>query len=389
VATLENEDHDGTIVGTKDFSHTDKLSDANAALGAALYTDSGELANVSPPAARYIAAHRGRLFAITEDNRIWFSKEYENKIGLGFSEAFQIPMDGLEHDKPTALASAGAELFIFREHSIWSISGDGPSKTGLGDFYKPRQISAVIGALKFSPTLHTDAGVFFQNKRGIFMIGPEGINYIGAPIEDELGANRVVAIRHHQETETIRFAIQSKVFAYNYRYGQWATYTYALAGDENIVGMENVDDTIYIMTDDDKILTEDTSFKIGATYMPLKLRTGWISFNGIQGFGRVYRFSLLGESKDKHVLTVKVYYDYDDSASVDTYTFTTGSATDAVLQFRGHLSKQKCEAVKFEIEDADNSASTGDGFAIDSLVLEIGTKRGIFRQTETNTIGAS
>ena len=153
--------------------------------------------------------------------------------------------------------------------------------------------------------------------------------------------------------------------------------------------MENIDDTIYVITSADNILKEDTSFKIGTTYMPLKLRTGWISFNGIQGFGRVYRFSLLGESKDKHVLTVKVYYDYDDSASVDTYTFTTGSAADAVLQFRGHLSKQKCEAVKFEIEDADNSASTGDGFAIDSLVLEIGTKRGIFRQTETNTIGAS
>ena len=74
--------------------------------------------------------------------------------------------------------------------------------------------------------------------------------------------------------------------------------------------------------------------------------------------------------------------------TVDTYTFTTSSATDAKLQFRGHLSKQKCEAVKFEIYDADNTASTGDGFAIDHIALEVGIKKGTFRTTETNTIGA-
>ena len=153
--------------------------------------------------------------------------------------------------------------------------------------------------------------------------------------------------------------------------------------------MENLNDVIHVVTSADKILKEDSSYKIGSTYMPMKVKTGWISFNEIQGFGRVYRFSLLGESRDKHVLTVKVYYDYDDSASVDTYTFTTSSATDAKLQFRGHLSKQKCESIKFEIYDADNSASTGDGFALDHIALEVGIKRGVFRTTESNTIGAS
>ena len=117
------------------------------------------------------------------------------------------------------------------------------------------------------------------------------------------------------------------------------------------------------------------------------MRTGWISFNQIQGFGRAYRFALLGESRDKHVLTVKVYYDYDDSAS-DEYTFTTTSASDAVLQFRAHLTKQKCQAVKFEIYDADHdNSSTSDGFAIDQITIEVGTKKGIFRTTEAKTIG--
>lgn len=389
IATLENPNFDTSVVDGPAITHTDKVSDANAATGAFLYTESGELANVAPPPGRYIAAHRNRIFAITEDNRVWFSKEYENKVGLGWSDEFQVPLDGLDHDKPTALCSAGTDLIIFRENSIWSITGEGPSKLGVGEFYKPRLISATIGALKNTPTLYTDSGVYFQNVRGIFRLGDEGFEYIGAPVEDLVGASRVIAIRPHQETETLRFALTDKVLAYNYRYDAWSNYTYSLGEGETIVGMENLDDVIYVVTSADKILKEDSSYKVGTNYIVTKLRTGWISLNEIQGFGRAYRFSVLGESRDKHILTVNVYYDYDDSTVVDSFTFTTTSATDAKLQFRAHLSRQKCEALKFEIYDADNSASTGDGYVIDHIAVELGTKKGIFRTTQTNTIGAN
>jgi hypothetical protein len=44
--------------------------------------------------------------------------------------------------------------------------------------------------------------------------------------------------------------------------------------------------------------------------------------------------------------------------------------------------------VKFEIYDADHdSAAVGDGFAIDQITIEVGTKKGIFRTTEAKTIG--
>ena len=393
VATIEVEDFSADLSPTGLITHTDKVSDANAATGAFLYTEGGELANVAAPASRYVEAHRGRIFVIAEDNKVWFSKEYEAGFGLGFSDSFEIRLDANLQDKPTALCSAGSELYLFREESIWLISGEGPSKTGVGEFYKPRQVSAAVGALMGSPTLYTDTGVYFQNVKGIFRIGQQGVEYIGAPVEDLVGAQRLVGIRLHQSTETIRFALPDKVLSYNYRYNAWSNHTYELAEGQDIVGIENVDEVIYLTTDNDYVLVEDSSYKItnnGSTsYMPLKMKTGWISFNQIQGFGRAYRFALLGESRDKHVLTVKVYYDYDDSSS-DTYTFTTSEATDAVLQFRAHLSKQKCQAVKFEIYDADNSATTGDGFAIDQITIEVGTKKGIFRTAQTtNTIGAS
>lgn len=388
VATLINPPLDSSITGSPIISHHDKVSDANAATGTFLYTEGGELANVAPPPSRYIEAHRNRIFAITEDNRVWFSKEYENKFGLGWSDFFQVAIDGLDHDKPTALCSSGSDIVIFRERSTWAVSGEGPSKTGVGEYYKPRQLSAVIGALKNTPTIYTDDGIYFQNTRGIFRL-KEDFEYIGSPVEDLVGDSQVICIRAHQKTETVRFAFSDKVLAYNYRYEIWSNYTYSLAVDETIIGMENLDDVMHVVTSDDKILKEDSSYKVGSNYIVLKVKTGWISLNEIQGFGRAYRFSILGTSHDKHILTAKVYYNYDDDSTPDTYTFTSTSASDVVLQFRAHLKKQKCEAIKFEIYDADNSASVGDGFSIDHIAIEIGTKKGIFRTSESNTIGAS
>jgi len=107
----------------------------------------------------------------------------------------------------------------------------------------------------------------------------------------------------------------------------------------------------------------------------MKLKTGWINLAGIQSYQRIYSFHILGESIDKHTLTVNVYYDYDTSSATNTYTFSTSSATDAKLQFRGHLSKQKCQAIQFEIVDADNSCSTDVGFTISEIALEVGIKQ--------------
>ena len=388
VATVGNPSIDSSVVDSPVISHHDKVSDANAATGAFLYTEGGELANVAPPPSRYIEAHRNRIFAITEDNRVWFSKEYENKVGLGWSDFFQVSLDGLDHDKPTALCSSGSDIVIFRERSTWAVSGEGPSKTGIGEYYKPRQLSAVIGALKNTPTIYTDNGIYFQNTRGIFRL-KEAFEYIGSPVEDLVGDSRVICIRSHQKTETVRFAFADKVLAYNYRYKSWSNYTYSLSEGESIVGMENLNDIMHVVTSADKILKEDSSYKVGSNYIVLKVKTGWISLNEIQGFGRAYRFSILGTSHDKHILTAKVYYNYDDDSTPDTYTFTSTSASDVVLQFRAHLKKQKCESIKFEIYDADNSASVGDGFSIDHIAIEVGTKKGIFRTSESNTIGAS
>ena len=369
-------------------SFVDKISDDSVLSARSLYTDSGEVPNTRCPACFYVTAHRNRLFIISEDNRIFFSKEYKEAYGVGFNDTFYVPLDGILDDKPTALGSSGETLYIFRENSIWALDGDGPSVTADGKYYTPRIVSNSMGALKGSPTLYTDIGLFFQNPRGIHAITKEGIKYIGSPVESILGTSRIMDIIQDQATSTIRFLLNTSVLVYNYVFGQWSHFTFSTLGSDRFVGMGNNDGEITLVTDSNKFWKE-SGYKLGTSYLVMKMRTGWISLNGIQGFSRAYRFSLLGKSRDKHILTIKIYYDYDDSVAVDTYTFsTTVSTTDALLQFRAHLSKQKCEAIKFEIYDADNSSTTGDGFVIENIALEIGSKRGIFRMTQQNTIGS-
>ena len=390
-----------TITGQSDSSggtstFADTYADAVVAVGESLYTDSGELAEVIVPACFYVKEHRNRIFLLTEDNRILFSKEHLEGFGVAFSDSFYIPLDGSLDDQPTALGSAGGELYIFREKSIYVISGDGPSKTGSGSYFTPRLVSNTIGAIKGSPTLYTDSGLFFQSTKGIYRIGKGGLEYVGANVETTLGSSVVKEIVEDQETSTIRFLLSDKVLAYNTTYNQWSHYSYSTIGDNTFSGMASIENIVYMTTSDNELWVEvGHSVMEDTTYLPLTIKTGWIHLNGIQGFARAYRFSLLGKrlGNDEFSLTVYVYADYYDYAPIDVYTidFDSGS-TGEVFQLRAHLTRQRCQALKFVIFDSAHAdtnlvgsgSSPTNGFSLSALAIETAGKDGIYRMAETS-----
>ena len=377
-------------------SWQDGISDTVAALGKLLYTDGDVFADVTPPACRYVVAHRNRLFLIAEDNRIWFSKIVQEGFGVAFSDAFVIEMEGKDDDRPVALASYGNLLIILRERSIWSISGEGPSNTGVGGFYEPRRISAVVGASDRTPTAVVDSreevsGVVFQSPRGIHITDGQKVQYMGGPVEEELGSDSVISIDVDQLSETVRFLLGTKVLVYNYRYNQWGVFTYAGLSSDNFNDAVSVDNVYYLATDgSSNIWKEDSSYyDLTSTYIPLKMRTAWVRLDAVQGFMRSYLFHVLGDSKNAHDMTVSVRYDYG-STIADTYSLVSTETSSALLQFRGFLSKQKCQAIQFELEDAVHAnTNTGQGYIINEIQLTVGSKRGGFRLPETgSTVGS-
>ena len=398
----------------------DNAADTSAATGKFLYTDSGELANTPPPAsARYVAAHRKRLFVIGKDDVVYFSKLVKDGFGVAFTEAFAIKTPNNISDPPTALGTMDGNLFIFTENSIYILGGEGPDNLGVGGFYEAKQIPSTVGAVKGSPVKLTSDGLIFVSKKGIkskiYLLGRNmALSYIGAAVEDILSPPggtpyMVKDITVNSEQETVMFLLSqtsgtetgAKIITYHYELKQWSadalqdTYgaggggSFAWSGDKLYISLLH-----HITNKNPRVYKEASTFADNTTYIPTKVKTAWVQLAGIQSYQRAYNFHVLGESKDKHTLTVNVYYDYDTSSPGNSYTFTTDDAADGKLQFRGHLTKQKCQAIQFEIVDADNGGSGDDGYTITEIGLELGLSADGYKQNNakldsTSTIGSS
>ena len=131
------------------------------------------------------------------------------------------------------------------------------------------------------------------------------------------------------------------------------------------------------------------------------MTTAWIKTNNIQGLQRCRKAFVLGDYKSKHNLRVQVGYNYEnfyrethnfnystdlgitffgDENPFGSEVFGGGSSdvVDGVYQFRMNLANQKCESIRFSIEDGEDAGSTfpeaGQSYSISNLMLEIGMK---------------
>ena len=406
------------------ISFTDEATDAEAALGKFLYTESGELANRPPPAsARYVIAHRDRLFVIGKDDVVYYSKIASDGFGVAFNEALYIKTPENISDPPTALGAMDGNLFIFTENSIYIVSGEGPDNLGAGGFYDAKKVPTSIGAMRGSPVKLIDEGLLFVSAKGsgskIYILGRNmSVTYIGSAVDELLNpaANPFIVrdIEVSQDQETVFFLLSqvsgtatgTKIVTYNYTTKQWGvdklldTYDAGAGGTMALADQTYGNRKLFISllhhasNKNPRMYTQAATYGDNGNYIPMKIKTAWINLEGIQSYQRVYSFHLLGETKDAVTLTVNVYYDYDSTTlpTTNTYTFSASAAGD--LQFRGLLSKQKCQAIQFEIVDSDNSGSADSGYTLSEIALELGVKNDNYRKSNANlnstsTIGSN
>ena len=113
---------------------------------------------------------------------------------------------------------------------------------------------------------------------------------------------------------------------------------------------------------------QDSSTGSNVSYN-MVLKTGFIPRAGLQKSQRMYRWMLLGDYISDFTLTVKTFTDYSGSADT-TFTKSVTSSFDNPMQFRGHIDKQKSQAIAVEI----TAAGTGKCATLDSLALEVGRR---------------
>lgn len=378
----------------------DTLADATIISNEILYTTGGVLDNIGAPSASIITSYKNRAFiaGLEDKNEMRYSKIVRLGEGVSFNEGLSIKVEPRGGDI-TALATLDDRLIIFKNSSIYQIAGDGPSDTGEGStFTEPVLISTDVGCTDGNSVVLGPDGLFFKSSKGIYLLERNNtVTYVGADVEDYNSAMVTSAVLLDNKNE-MRFSTEDGfILVYNYYFKQWSVFTGNTLNDALIY-----DDKYTMITSGNKVLQEAAGvYKDDGSFVNSAISTGWIRLSGLQGYQRAYRVGILGTANSAHSLRVSVYTDYSDIVvqervfdvgsimqidsgfyGDDTYGDNTygGGEDNGVYLFQIHMKQQKCDAIRFVIEDIYENSDTdnsGQGADITGLTVQIGVKQGL------------
>lgn len=379
------------------LTFTDNTSQTFISSQPLLYTVGGELDNACAPACNFVATYKRRLVLVpSEDtNSFWYSKEIipttADAIGEPVNFALEFIQSVNEEDgKVTGLAEMDDKLIIFKTSGISVTVGNGPAPNGANnDFSLPQRLATDTGCLYGRSIVLSPLGLLFQSPKGFYLLDRSlTVSYIGAPVENFNSIECTSANLMYDRNE-IWFALQDgKILVYNYYFNQFSNLP-SIAG-----GGTNQHATIYkgvyvsvaqIIKVETPGIYQDVSAGNVASGYAMKVTTGWMSFAQVQGFQRVYKLLLLGDYKSSHRLQVQASVDFDDTV-VQTSVITP-TATPP-YQYRFFMTRQKCESVKFTIQDlAPTTGSWSQAYTLSNMAFEVGVKKGLNKIPASKTVG--
>lgn len=367
-----------TVEASISGSITDTLTDSELIANKVLYTEGNVLSNDSLPPSKFLHSTKSRIFSINAETsgKIDYSKFYSNGLGVNFSDFLNLQSsdkDKLAINDFTAISSLDDKVVLFKQDEIYVFNGDGPSDTGdNSSFSELQRITADVGCATPRSVVSTPMGVMFKSEKGIYNLDRGlSINYIGASVERYNSYEIVSAFTNDKENKVFFILSSLGTLVYDYINDRWNLFTGVFGSDGYLFG----NDVIYLKNNR-LYQTQDNIFQDNLINYSLKIVTPWYKVSGIQNFGRIWRTLIIGKYKSAHDLIVKVYYDYDDSISA-TYTIKP-KLSDKQYQYQIGLEKQKCQAIKFEIYDT-NQSGTGESMELTDLTMIIGKKAGTYK----------
>jgi hypothetical protein len=362
-----------------------------------VYTVGGELDNACAPACTFVGTYKRRAFLVpSEDtNSYWYSKEITpttaDSIGTPVEFSLEFVQSVAEEDgKVTGLAEMDDKLIIFKTSGISVSVGNGPSPNGLNnDFTLPQRLATDTGCLYGRSIILSPLGLLFQSPKGFYLLDRSlSVSYIGAPIESYNSIECTSANLMYDRNE-IWFALKDgKTIVFNYYFNQFSLLPSIISAD--LDQQATIYKGVYVIVS--QVLKIETpgiyqdvlSNGVGSGYA-MKVATGWMSFAQVQGFQRIYKLLLLGDYKSAHRLQLQVAVDFDDTV-VQTTNIT--ATTTPPYQYRFFMTRQKCESIKFIIQDlAPTSGSWAEAFTLSNMAMEVGIKRGLNKITAAKSVG--
>jgi hypothetical protein len=334
-----------------------------------LYTTGGILPHFAPPAAWNVIERGNRLFAACNDGHVHFTKELvDGESAAQFCDEFVKVRPGADSE-PFYVAEMDGNVFAFHKKGIAVFGGPGPNDLGFGNFTDFQEIAVdVPGITDYTKAVpvKSDSGLLFWTNRGPMMLNRQlQVEPIGLPIETAVSGLTCLDILNLPVRYQAWFLTASKVFVFDYLLKRWSTFPLSYTA----VGMVEIDNAVYIAGSDGKVYKELTNTFKSTDVM--KFRTGWIRPENYLGEFRVRKMALLGTKKSAATITVKVYFDYSDTAA-ETHTLAIGTPwTSEPGELVVPLDRQRCQAVSFEVYDGSLSG-TNEGITVSGMTLEIG-----------------
>jgi hypothetical protein len=385
---------------TKEFQVTikDSYSDAEIEANEQLYTTGGEVENIAPPAFSSIQFYKNRLMGIPKDNKnqIWYSKQAIDGYGLEFNDSFVLNVNAPGGE----VSGAGVldeKFIIFKKNQIYYMLGEGPNLMGLQNDFTPTQlINADTGCVENNSIINIPEGLMFKSEKGMYLLNRSlGVEYVGAAVE-QFNEYNIISAKLMKSIQQVRFGLSNgMIMTYDYFHKQWGFYQgtgdsitqndaeivngdYHILSSTGIMKKESTDYTDYRTVTGAQV----------ATYIPISLDTGWLSFAGLESFQRIYKAILMGDYRSNHLLSIQVYYDFDesyfDTISIDD---TRPVPSQNTYEYRLFMPRQKCTSIRFKIVESQFLTTIGEGLKLSSISFEVGVKKGLNKIKASESFG--
>lgn len=381
---------------------TDTVSDSDLIDNEIIYTTGNILDNIAPEQAKFIEDLNERLFIVVNDGKIQYTKEQTGNNGLEFNDLLTIDINPIG-GRITGIKRMDEKLIIFKKQAILYVAGSGPNNAGEeNDLTDPELVSSDIGCVDPASILYFAKGIMFKSTKGIWLLSRDlGLDFIGSPV-DALDSVTITGAESVPGTNQIRFlSSDGATLVYDYLVGQWSTFTNHRGLDSQIHNNE-----YYYLRSTGEVFKEDEDvYTDGGQPIYLTMETGWISFNGLNGFQRVYRFLATADYKSPHFLRIKAAYDFidafihsktiDSNSFIDTDTYGTSSPYGNKAKYGGagnrynirfDMKKQKCSNVKIRLECLPQP-KYGQSIDISALTFRVGGKEGLFKESKNRSFG--
>jgi len=376
----------------------DTASDTSIAGNAQLIfnpdNSSAELPNLSAPAPLHVWRYRNRVALIPAENAFsWvYSKAFVAGVPIEFN-AQQLYQSVAQDGGPL---TCGIEMdeknVLFTAKRIYYLVGDGLAANGTGSDYGSSQqnVPSDVGCSNRRSLVLTPRGVIFQaaNGKGLYLLGRDlSVSYIGAPVEAYNGLTVTSAQMVPNSRRVVFFTSGGVALAYDYFADKWSVWTNVSAADAAVFN-----GVLTYLKAGGQIWQETPG---SYTDNGAPVLTGWttsfLSFAGLQGFQRVWRFGILGDYRSPHSLSVSVAFDgngapiqvenvssatalnpggVSDSTIADTDN--PGDGAFPQLEYVVKVARQKCSSIQVSVQESQAGPTYGEGLSISGLTFVVG-----------------